>query len=141
VAILYPASFWRYVAIYFLFEMFSYRFKTVLLENLTGPPVSVERSLLLFILNALEVTLAFALFYRLAGIPTATTAMDAINQSISVFGTLDSPKDASGKAVATGIVAIQLILDFLLVAIFLSVIIGRMQSQDPRGPSAAGNTG
>jgi hypothetical protein len=96
--------------------MYLYHFTIILSEKLFPPPASVKRSLLLFLFNLVEVTLTFAIFYQLC---LGLSSTDAIIQSTLVFSTLGYPPEAKGMA------AIQSVLDFLLVAIFLSNIVAR----------------
>ncbi|MBB4373445.1 hypothetical protein GGD63_006268 [Bradyrhizobium sp. cir1] len=113
------------VAAYLLIEMFVYRFGT--LFRLPNHPraESVEESLLYFIFNIGEVILTFTVFYRLTpGVCEANaTHIACVARTISwaclVLGTAGYPDKAIGVA------ALQVVLDFLLVAIFLSTIVAR----------------
>ncbi len=68
-----------------------------------------------------ELIIAFGIFYRLA---LALKPFEAIKSSILTFGTVAYRSDASGVATC------QIVLDFLLVAIFLSTIVARISSSD-----------
>jgi hypothetical protein len=107
------------IASYLLFELYVVQFTILLLRKVesTAPPVSVERSLLLFIFNVAEVILAFAIFYRLV---LDCPVTEAIVVSILVLGTVGYP------AGAASIVSVQIVLDFLLLAIFLAALVGRV---------------
>lgn len=117
---------WVWVAFsfasYLMMEMFLYRFRTLLFGTfdppIVGEPYSVYRSILLFIFNASEVILTFAICYRWFDVS------DPIKRSLLVFGTAGYPEQAIGPA------AFQIGVDFLLVAIFLSTIIARL-NRDP----------
>jgi hypothetical protein len=92
-----------------------------LTKFVAAPPKSAERSLLLFIFNVAELLIAFAIFYRgWFGL----RVLEAIKNAILVFGTIGYRKD---NIVDIGpIVPVQILLDFLLLAIFLATLIGRV---------------
>jgi hypothetical protein len=103
------------VAAYLLFEMFVYRFKTLLSESIEPRPSyeSLEKSLLYFIVNIGEVILAFAIFYRLTPNVCEADAIwvcvaDTISWACLVLGTAGFPDKARGVA------AFQVVLDFCL---------------------------
>ena len=82
-----------------------------------GPVASNERTLLLFMLNVAQVVLAFAIFYRLTlHIP----ARHALFEAVGVFGTISYPKGANA------IVGLQIVIDFMLLAVFLAFFVGRL---------------
>ena len=84
-------------------------------------PKSVERSLLLFIFNVAELLIAFAIFYRgWFGL----RVLEAIKNAILVFGTIGFRKDEIVDT--SSIVSVQIVLDFLLLAVFLATLIGRV---------------
>ena len=88
---------------------------------ISGSRPSLERLLILLMGNVAEVTLAFALFYRM------TLAEDpgpwrAIAYSIQVLGTVGTPPDRTGSVLF--VVSWQIVLDFVLLAIFLARLIG-----------------
>jgi hypothetical protein len=87
----------------------------VLLSRVFGEVISPERSLLLFICNAAQVTFMFATWYKLGGIPD-----DPLLKSILTFATIDHVKEMPCVAMA------QIATNFLLLAIFLSHLIGRV---------------
>jgi hypothetical protein len=88
-------------------------------------PKSPERSLLLFILNVAELLIAFAIFYR---VWFGLRVGEAIVNAILVFGTVGYFKDkiADRMVDTSALVAGQILLDFLLLAIFLATLIGRV---------------
>jgi hypothetical protein len=104
---------------YLLFELYTVHFQIMFLSKLkfVAPPKSVERSLLLFIFNAAELLIAFAIFYR-GGF--GLRVGEAITNAILVFGTIGYRNDTGP------IVAVQILLNFLLLAIFLATLIGRV---------------
>ncbi len=82
-----------------------------------GPAASNERTLLLFMLNVAQVVLAFAIFYRLTlHIP----ARRALFEAVGVFGTISYPKGVNA------IVGLQIVIDFMLLAVFLAFFVGRL---------------
>lgn len=96
-----------------------------------APPKSAERSLLLFILNVAELLIAFAIFYRgRFGLRVG----EAITNATLVFGTIGYRNDIVD---IPPIVAVQILLDFLLLAIFLATLIGRVGPFEKR--TSAGN--
>jgi hypothetical protein len=86
----------------------------VLLQRVFGPVFSPERSLLLFICNAAQITFMFATWYYLYEVP------DPLFKSILTFATIDKVKHIPRVAMA------QIGTDFVLLAIFLSQLIGRV---------------
>jgi len=88
------------------------------LSKLFGSVASYERTLILFMLNIVQVLLIFAIFYRLR-IPDLD-AVNAVFETLLVFGTIGYPKEA--KAVA----GFQIAIDFLLLAVFLGHFVGRL---------------
>ena len=89
------------------------------LTKLFGPPASHERSLLLFLLNAIQVVLTFAIFYRCK---LSFLAGKAFFQTLLVFGTIGYPSGADR------IVGFQIAVDFLLLALFLAFFVGNLGS-------------
>jgi hypothetical protein len=88
----------------------------VLLQRVFGAVFSPERSLLLFICNAAQITFMFATWYNLCGV------RDPLLKSILTFATISYVDVDKMKPVAMA----QIALDFLLLAIFLSHLIGRV---------------
>jgi hypothetical protein len=86
----------------------------VLLQRVFGPVFSPERSLLLFICNAAQITFMFATWYCLYRVP------DPLFKSILTFATIDKVEHMPRVAMA------QIGTDFVLLAIFLSQLIGRV---------------
>ena len=89
------------------------------LDRIYPPTISVERSLLLFGINVLQVIMIFAIFYRAKlGLPPKEAAVT----STLVFGTVGYPEKGDY------VVAAQIISDFALLAIFLSAFVGNLAS-------------
>jgi hypothetical protein len=86
----------------------------VLLQRVFGAVSSPERSLLLFICNATQITFMFAIWYNLCGV------RDPLLKSILTFATISYVDEMKPVAMA------QIALDFLMLAIFLSHLIGRV---------------
>jgi hypothetical protein len=87
----------------------------VFLTKVFGEPVSNERLLLLFIFNVAQVILMFATWYELGG---QGDKWWALFNALTVFGTL-------GYSGSHRVVAAQIATDFLLLALFLSHLVGR----------------
>jgi hypothetical protein len=110
------------ITIYILFELYTVHFQIMFLSKLkfAALPKSAERSLLLFIFNVAELLIAFAIFYRGC---FGLRVLEAIKNAILVFGTIGYRNDIVD---ISPIVAVQILLDFLLLAIFLATLIGRV---------------
>src|SRR6516162_434880 len=81
---------------------------------------SNERTLLLFLLNIVQVVLAFAILYRLTLPNLNLNPWKALFKSLLVFGTIGYPEGAEL------IVGIQIATDFVLLAVFLAFFVGRL---------------
>jgi hypothetical protein len=118
------------IAVYILAESFVSIFFIVLLAKPEpkGPPValspiSTERSLLLFLINAAQITVAFAIFYRaiFENDPEA-----ALLQSVLVFATIATPVLSPGAGMY--IVICHIACNFVFLAIFLSACVGKLKA-------------
>src|SRR5215831_16833626 len=109
-----------FVACYLLASTLVVLFNVLFLTKLSfiGPVASNERTLLLFLLNIAQAVLTFAILYRLT-LPNLT-AWEAIFKSLLVFGTIGYPRGADL------IVGFQIATDFVLLAVFLSFVVGRL---------------
>ncbi len=145
VLVLVPNCVTKWLAIYLVAEMLLYRFQRILFVDLGpgfGLPLGpLPRSLLLLILNLAEVTFAFALFYRLT--LSNWGPWEAIINSALVVGTVDHPKvvPADIQMTLNELVAIQIALNFLLIAIFLSNIMARRGSEKKTTGHQQGHSG
>src|SRR5262249_32332238 len=112
-----------FIAMYVLFELYVVLFQITFLSKFefVAKPKSVERSLLLFIINVAEVVIAFAIFYRVV---YGLRVGKAIENAILVFGTIGFRKDEIVDT--SSIVSVQIVLDFLLLAVFLATLVGRV---------------
>jgi hypothetical protein len=88
------------------------------------PRRSIERLLILIILNVSEVTVVFALFYRLF-LKQDPGGFVAIAYAIEVFGTVGTPP-VSPTDGGLFTVAFHLVADFVLLAILLTMLVGRL---------------
>jgi hypothetical protein len=89
----------------------------VFLSKPLGDVASPERSLILFICNVTQVVFMFSIWYQLeAHLPKG----DALFNTLLVLGTLGSPDNAKV------VVGLQIATDFLLLAIFLAHLVGRV---------------
>ena len=82
----------------------------VLLQRVFGPVSSLERSLLLFMCNVVQIVFMFGTWYQCRYSDT-----EALRTSILTFATISYADKMPSVAMA------QIALDFVLVAIFLSV--------------------
>jgi hypothetical protein len=73
--------------------------------------------------NVIQLVLAFAIFYRTA-IPNLSN-MDAVFNALLVFGTIGYPKGANL------VVGSQILLDFVLLAVFLAFVVGKLGNSQP----------
>jgi hypothetical protein len=121
-----PISCWRIIgASYFLFEIMLNLSSIIFVGKLPGvypPTPSVERSLLLFGFNVLQVILIFAVFYRAA---FGFEASEAIFQAAFVLGTIDHPKIMVGNP-WWWLVVFQILTDLMFLAVFLGAYVGNL---------------
>jgi hypothetical protein len=108
------------VACYLLASTIIVLFNVLFLTKLSfiGPVASNERTLLLFIFNVAQVVLAFAILYRWK-LPNLQT-YDALFKTLLVFGTIGHPEGAEA------IVGLQIVIDFVLLAVFLAFFVGKL---------------
>jgi hypothetical protein len=91
----------------------------VLLEGVFGEKASPERSLLLFMCNVAQIVFMFATWYRWGKQP------EPLLTSIKTFATIDYAKTMPRIAMA------QIATDFVLLAIFLSHLVGALGRKEP----------
>jgi hypothetical protein len=121
-----PISCWRIIASsYLLFEIVLNLCSIIFVGKLSSvypPTSSIERSLLLFGFNVVQIILIFSLFYRAA---FELGASDAILQAAFVFGTIDHPKvDVTNPF--WWLIPFQILTDLLLLAVFLGAYVGSL---------------
>ena len=122
-------------AAYALFEIYLNLFSIVFLRSrrsINEPSTSVERNVLLFFVNVLQLNLAFGIFYR-QSVPSLGF-WGALYNAILVFGTIGTPLNTPPK----GLVILQVLLDFLLIAVILASLIGRF-SEDTTADDSRGS--
>jgi hypothetical protein len=105
------------VASYFLVGTIVNMANVVFLTKLFGPPISNERTLLLFILNVAQLVVTYAIWYRFM---LGLQADKAFFNAMLVFGTIGYPQGADL------IVGFQIGTDFFLLAIFLAFILSNV---------------
>jgi len=89
-------------------------------SEINQPPLSIERSILLLMVNVVEIALAFGILYRdWLGLST----LKGVFKAILVFGTVGYPQ-SSGNLVL--LVALQIVLDVLLLVIIVSSFVGQL---------------
>jgi hypothetical protein len=111
------------LAWYLLWEMFHSLFSITFLGKLrevNEPPSSVERSLILLLVNAAQLLLAFALLYRHE---FGFTAAESLGWSALVLGTVSYPSETG---TTSPVVVIQICLDLLFIALFFGSFAGQM---------------
>jgi hypothetical protein len=114
------------VAAYIVFEAYLNLFNIAFVgknENITRPPLSIERSIILMLLNAAQVTFAFAVFYKTYGVA------DPLYNAVLVIGTIGAPADV----LVHSIVAAQVASDILLLVLFLGTFAGQLNVFGRRG--------
>lgn len=92
--------------------------QVLFLSKIFGDMESPERSLFLFICNVVQIVFMFACWYELLG--AAHTRDEALFMSMLVLATAGYPQNAHG------IVELQIASDLVLVAVFLSHILGKI---------------
>jgi hypothetical protein len=113
-----PTCLWAILCSWFLFGTVVVLLHVVLLSKVFGDVQSAERSLILFICNVVQSVLTFSIWYQLkADLPKG----DALFNAILVFATLGYPNEAPALLVGT-----QIATNFLLLAIFLAHLVGRV---------------
>jgi hypothetical protein len=111
---------------YFLFEMYLVMFNTVFVRKLEGVgtvPLSAERTLFLFIVNAVQIVLCFAVFYQWQ---LGLSPQAAVVAATLVFGTLGHPIQTEGPTAFVGWpwLILQVFVDFLFVVLFVAGVVG-----------------
>ena len=96
----------------------------VLLSKVFGDIYSAERSLILFIFNVVQLVFTFSIWYELGA---KQPKGEALFNALLVFATVGYPEKAPALIVGTQIAA-----DFLLLAIFLAHIVGRVGYRENR---------
>jgi hypothetical protein len=99
----------------------------VLLTRIFGKLASPERSLLLFVCNVAQITLMFATWYYLHGV------CDPLLKSILTLATISHVDEWKPVAMA------QIATDFVLLAIFLSHLVGQLGPKKEWSPLPAGS--
>ena len=92
----------------------------VLLQRVFGGIASPERSLLLFMCNVAQIVFMFGTWYRLCGY----SETQALLKSILTFATINYADKVPRIAMA------QIAMDFVLLAIFLSHLVGQLGSKN-----------
>ena len=122
-----PPSAWSVgFAIYFLASIIVYLLNVVLLSKVFGRVLSPERSLILLILNVAQVVLIFAIFYRLELREELEGWRDALVDAVLVLGTVAVPFPLKARPIA----AVQVAIDFMLLAVFLAHFVGGLGRGD-----------
>jgi hypothetical protein len=117
-------------AIYVLYEMYLALLNIVFISKFGFiPPVaSIERSLLLLLINAAEINLAFATFYR--AVNSNWDATQALATAVLVFATAGHPLPLTGPAPGDSnnwIVISQVALNFVFIAIVVGALAGQLR--------------
>ena len=91
---------------------------------------SVERSLLLFFLNAAEINVWFGVLYRFT-MPNLKP-QQAFQMALLVFGTLGTPQPETKPEFLDLIVIFQIGLDFIFIVILAGSIVGKLRAFEDR---------
>jgi hypothetical protein len=122
------------VAAYFLFEIILNLCSIIFVGKLASvypPTSSIERSLLLFGINVLQVIFIFAIFYRATlGLKTG----EAIFHAILVLGTVGYPPLHSDYY-GWWVIALQILTGLGLLAVFLGAFVGNLRAFRKRDES------
>ena len=113
-----PTFWWAMFCSWFLFSTVVVLLHVVLLSKVFGDIYSAERSLILFILNVVQLVFTFSIWYELEANQTKAVALF---NALLVFATVGYPQEAPAV-----IVGAQIAADFLLLVIFLAHIVGRV---------------
>lgn len=112
------------IAAYILFDLFLVLANVIFVgkfPELQAQPASVERSIILLLLNLIDVVLAFAIFYRYTlGLGTSS----AVFQAALVLGTIGYPPGLQGNAQL--LVVCQVGFDLILTVLLLSSFVGQL---------------
>jgi hypothetical protein len=115
------------IAMYFLFEILLNLCSIVFVGKLKAiypPTSSIERSILLFGINIIQVILIFAIFYQ--AIFTHFTAQEAIFEATLVLGTVGSPELSDKTSAWWWVIAGQILTDLGLLVVFLASYVGSL---------------
>jgi hypothetical protein len=109
------------VAIYFLAESIDSLAVGVMLKKLPSSqsPISIERSLILLLVNAAEITVGFSVIYRVL-LPVEPDL--ALFYAVSVFATIGAPPGGHGIVVA------QVACNFVFLAVFVATYVSSLGS-------------
>ena len=118
-----PTFWWALICSYFLASTVVVLLHVVLLSKIFGDVKSAERSLILFMCNVVQLIFTFSIWYE---VKADQTREGALLSALLVFGTVDHPH----KAMV--VVGAQIATDFLLLAIFLAHIVGRVGYRENR---------
>lgn len=121
------------IASYIIYCLFVNLFNIVFVGKLgvLSPTSSVERSLLIFVINVAEIVVAFSILYRYWFI---IDPVQALFYALIVFGTIGHPveTDPLKPHAYDGalLVGTQIAVDVIFLAIFLSAFVGRLKAFD-----------
>lgn len=111
------------IVAYILFEIYLNLLNIVFIgkfRDINAPPASVERSILVLVLNIVGVVLAFGVLYRHW---LGLSKVEGLFKAVLVLGTIGYP-EASGKLVL--LVALQVFLDVLLFVLVIASFVGQL---------------
>jgi hypothetical protein len=116
---------WQLIIVtYILCELLVTLSAILLLRKLpsAGPLVSIERSLILLLVNAAEITVAFAIFYRHL---LSLSPIEALFGSVKVFATIGTPEINNEEWKHVFIA--QVACNFLFLAVFVTAYVGNLR--------------
>jgi hypothetical protein len=116
------------IASYCGVELYAYLLNIVFTSKYRQSPVkvkSVERSLLLFFLNAAEINVWFGILYCFI---MQKNSAEGLHTALLVFGTLGAPQLDPKPEFLDMIVTLQIALDFVFVVILAGAIVGKLRA-------------
>jgi hypothetical protein len=98
--------------------------QVVFLHQLFGEMHSTRRSMILLLLNVVQILFMYAAWYQLE---TTMPDQDMLLQTLFVFATIGHPEH-----VAHIIIELQIATNFILLVVFLNHLVSRWAPRDPR---------
>lgn len=112
------------IAGYILFEIYLNLFNILFIgkiREINAPPSSIERSILLLLINVIQVVLCFAIFYHHW---LGQSNMDSFFYAMLVLGTIGFPTGAPGWPRL--LISLQILLDLVLLLLNLTYFVSQI---------------
>lgn len=113
------------IAGYILFEIYTALLNIIFIgkfKEINDPPSSIERSLILLLMNVFHVVLAFTIFYHYC---LDLIVIEALFKAVLVLGTVGYPEQAKGWP--SLLIALQIFLNLILILLILGSFIGQLK--------------